>query len=448
MKKKTLLQNLREYKHVIVNKDQILKETDWLRGKNFVLRDQLNNNLLKLFNVYQHHFNLVKQSIKTKIKNGKKVRIAFFIIYDSVFPARPLYEAMLKDKMFEPFIVVIPDTLRGQEHEEHFLKKTYESLSKTYHDVFLSYDQKNKRYIDFSDRADLIYFASPYDNMTHKYYRVEYFLDKNVLPFHINYGYFMSKYSREIMKMPSYNYFWKIFIENNDNYLEQQLFEPLKGENTVVTGYCKMDKLSTVKNKRKHDRKLIIIAPHHTVCKDFSLQLSNFLTYSQFFLELPTIFPQIDFVFRPHPLLFHTLSEDDIWGINKTKQYFNLIDSFPNMKYDTSGDYFNLFNSSDAMIHDCGSFLVEYLFTGKPTCYMLKSKKEIDDVFTPIGKKCLENCYQAFNKQDILNFIKSVILKNNDSLKTRRQQFVENELKVNYPNVSNVIINYLKREFL
>ena len=33
-------------------------------------------------------------------------------------------------------------------------------------------------------------------------------------------------------------------------------------------------------------------------------------------------------------------------------------------------DYISWFKHSDAMIHDCGSFRCEYLYTSKPACYL------------------------------------------------------------------------------
>ena len=56
---------------------------------------------------------------------------------------------------------------------------------------------------------------------------------------------------------------------------------------------------------RKRERKTIIIAPHHTIEAKFrnSIGLSNFLEYAELFQELPKKYPQIDFIFRPHPLL-------------------------------------------------------------------------------------------------------------------------------------------------
>ena len=39
------------------------------------------------------------------------------------------------------------------------------------------------------------------------------------------------------------------------------------------------------------------------------------------------------------------------------------------------GNAYEIFKSSDALIHDCGSFLLDYMFTKKPCLYIAFSGK-------------------------------------------------------------------------
>ncbi|MBR2123611.1 MAG: hypothetical protein IJ934_00300 [Acetobacter sp.] len=251
------------------------------------------------------------------------------------------------------------------------------------------------------------------------------------------------------------NLCWKVFVGTKDNFDDFCKYAPLKGENVILSGHCKMDGLALIKRK-KSDRKKIILAPHHTVDIDdtSSLPLSNFLTYSDLFLELPQKYPQIDFVFRPHPTLFIILSgivlrgETGVigWGKERVDDYIKKMSSFPNVEYQEGGDYFETFVNSDAIIHDCASFIMEYLYTGHPPLYLLRNKESIKEVFAPIGQKCLEHYYQAFNEQDIINFIEEVVLKGNDPLKEQRIKFAQEEIMVNYPHVSDFILQHIKDE--
>ncbi|WP_086298087.1 hypothetical protein [Campylobacter devanensis] len=116
------------------------------------------------------------------------------------------------------------------------------------------------------------------------------------------------------------------------------------------------------------------------------------------------------------------------WGESKTNKYYDQIAAYPNAIYDNSEDYLETFANSDAMIHDCGSFTAEYLFTGKPCCYMLKDSDDINKIFLPMGQKCLDNYYKAFNKNDILNFIDNVVIKGIDPMKNQRDKGIKIKL--------------------
>lgn len=191
---------------------------------------------------------------------------------------------------------------------------------------------------------------------------------------------------------------------------------------------------------------MVILAPHHTISTEYNplLNISNFLRFSDFFLELFEAYPQIHFIFRPHPLLHLALKDPRFWGEEKTEQYFKRVQQFPNVTYQEGGDYFETFVQSDGIIHDCASFLCEYLFTDHPACYMLKNKESIPEQFDVLGQKTLEHYYQAFTKEDILYFLDHVILQKEDSKKEARLQFAKEHLKINYPHASDFILKNLK----
>ena len=103
------------------------------------------------------------------------------------------------------------------------------------------------------------------------------------------------------------------------------------------------------------------------------------------------------------------------------------------------------FIQSDAIIHDCASFLCEYLFTEKPACYLLKNKESIEKNFNDLGKESLNHYYQAFNEKDILHFIENVVLKKQDTKKEQRLKYAQENLKINYPNVADFILKDIKK---
>lgn len=81
---------------------------------------------------------------------------------------------------------------------------------------------------------------------------------------------------------------------------------------------------------------------------------------------------KVQIVFKPHPMLYRTLCEHSEWGKERTDAYYSMWNNMSNTQLE-EGDYTELFMQSDAMIHDCGSFILEYLAVDKP-CMFLKKR--------------------------------------------------------------------------
>ncbi|MGI6747116.1 MAG: hypothetical protein ACOX4V_02525 [Anaerovoracaceae bacterium] len=399
----------------------------------------------KLYKNVQNSYSAKIEVLKNHVQKYGKVKVAFLVMFSSVFPCEPIFEQMLDDDLFDPFIIIIPDMQRSLQHKLSTYNQALEELSNKYMGrVLEGYDITSDIYLELYEDYQIVFFNNPYLNMAHSYHHITYFLNKNVLTLYVNYGFAAVKYGREIMKTDFYNLLWKVCLDSQINFLDVQKHQPIKGKNALVTGYVKMDRLAKAPIYAR-TRKTIIICPHHTVLGWKSLDISNFLSYCDFFVELPMMYPDIDFVFRPHPLLFSNLIENNIWSSQDVEDYITCLEGSPNIRYDNSGDYFELFANSDAMIHDCSSFVGEYLFTEKPCCYMLKSPEEIEDVFLPMGIACLRHYYKAFCKEDIIRFIDQVIIQGNDPLKEDREKFAQTELKFNYPNATRIVLDTIKQ---
>lgn len=275
---------------------------------------------------------------------------------------------------------------------------------------------------------------------------IDNFLDK--LNLFVNYGYDIDNSSRSIYRSLTTNASWAVFLESDiqmDIYTNQSF---IKGKNGVVTGYPGVDQ---VKYKARMDNaswkiedptlKRIIWAPHHTINKEDLLGYSNFLKYSNLMLEIVDKYKEkIQFSFKPHPSLKQKLYAHKDWGTEKTDKYYEKWENLENTQVDT-GPYIDLFNSSDALIHDSSSFTAEYLHTGKPVLFT--KKESVDDKLNIFGKKVLEQHYIAYEGQDIVDFIDDVILNGNDNMAEQRDDFYRNTLNPNSSKASNNIYNYI-----
>ena len=380
------------------------------------------------------------------IKKMSVIKVAFLVVFKTTFPMQSVFEIMLKDPKFDPYIIVCPNISRGKDYERELYADTFESLKVRYGDkVIGGYDMAGDSYLELGAEYQILFFANPYKILVHPFHDVEYFLDKPCLPIYVNYGFPAITYWDECIKLDFYNYLWKVCIENESNLQHLRNVQAISGRNAIVTGYIKMDDFAKEKVLPR-ERKKIFICPHHTVTGWEKLDISNFLKYSDLFLELPKMFPEVDFIFRPHPLLFTNLVQHGLWSQKKIDRYLDAIAETKNMRYDDSGYYFEEFANSDAMIHDCGSFIAEYLFTKKPCCYMMKTEAKTMQGLIPFGKECMKQYYHALSREDIINFVREVVLAGKDPLKESRERFVEEILKVNYPHSAEYLVNYIKEE--
>ena len=300
---------------------------------------------------------------------------------------------------------------------------------------------------DVLEDVDIVCYPSPYDLSSFRY-NPRYAVGRNFLPICVNYGFYRSVYDRRVMQRENYSYMWKAFFECEDTISEYRRNSEVGGANADVVGYVKMDGLASVIPK-PHARKRILVALHHSVegGTNKMLSLANFVRYADFFLRLPDQNPDIDFVFRPHPFLIKVMSRNNQWGEQRTSEYFNEHRAKPNVIWSDGGDYFREFAESDACIQDCGSYLVEYFYTGKPCCYMLKSPDDMQNKFAPLGRKCLENCYIAYDTDAIDRFVKDVVVGEIDPKASARAEFAKTVM-VNYPCAAKIALEHIKKDVL
>lgn len=144
---------------------------------------------------------------------------------------------------------------------------------------------------------------------------------------------------------------------------------------------------------------------------------------------------EIQIAFKPHPLLRVKLER--LWGKTKTDIYFSKWQNMPNTELH-EGKYEDLFLSSDAMIHDSGSFVFEYLFVNKPVMRTIYDVP-LEAMFNDLALSCLDQYYKGYSEHDIELFIQNVI-RGIDPLKEQRTKFV-NDVLMPHGNPSQNIID-------
>lgn len=400
----------------------------------------------------QRHYQDVRKEIAGRIKAGEKLRFASYVVYDTTFGAHGICELMLKEpEKYDVTFVVCPDTYRDMDGLKQYHKTKQFFVERYGADRVLDgYDETTGEFLDHSDKFDVVYLANPYDCLVNRVHGINYLCTQNLLPIYINYMFISMNrhFEHDEEKVDSclyYKYFLNTCYEKSE--LESCRIVRLC-DNLVVSGYPKMDSLACqnyVPHKSK--RKKILICPHHTVkVLEGEFQLSNFLEYSDLILRLPDLYPDVDFVFRPHPLLFTNLTMHGVWTDRQVNDYLSALKT-KGVVYSTEGDYFHLFVECDAIIHDCASFISEWLYTGKPCCYVIDTDNGLEKIKNVLSKEgwiAFSNYILADNEVKIKEFIDKVI---NDELSIGVSKDVEKRIMVNYPNASKWIFeNFLNEK--
>lgn len=378
---------------------------------------------------------------RKKAMRNEPIRVAFLVMYATSNQHFKIFEIMRDlPNLFDPVFIVNPDVFRSKDNRDFNYNRTKQELVARFGEERVLDGVVSGRAVDFSGQFDLMTTNNPYELMAAKEFQIEHWSKKGVPVFYTSYFYMgRCRVSIDNIRMPVYNMFWRFYAENEFVMQLAQKNHVMKGRNFVLSGSPKMDDYGKTRPVH-HARKRVIIAPHHSIGK-FYLCSGGFLEYASDILELVKTFRDIDFVFRPHPLLFETVSKEEYWGRERAEKYWATMRSQPNVIVSTEGDYLQEFADSDGMIHDCGSFAAEYMFTGKPCAYYLREDLNLDELFTELGRKCVASHYQVRNYEDISKFIESVIIQSKDEKQLERNDFAKNELMYNYPRASEFIVS-------
>lgn len=167
--------------------------------------------------------------------------------------------------------------------------------------------------------------------------------------------------------------------------------------------------------------KRIIWAPHWSVGEVSWFAVATFLDVAEGMLHLAEKYvDRVQWAFKPHPLLRDTLYRHPDWGKERTDAYYEAWAALPNAQLET-GAYVELFKQSDAMVHDSGSFIMEYLLVNKPCLYLQRSGGFQD--FNEDTLRALECYRKGQTLQDVEAFILDLLSDNPDALADRRSRY-------------------------
>lgn len=393
---------------------------------------------------------LYAEKIQSIRISNRPVNVLFFVLISSNWKLESLYREMLKDSSFNPLIVVCPIVNQTREFMLQSIRDCCRDFETRGHKVVCAYDEHTDSYLDpYTLNPDIIFYTNPYEGLVDDRYFIKRFPD--VLSCYVNYG-FITLTENWATNLEFHNLLWAFFVECHENKRMISEKSIITGKNCIVTGYPMYDDFVLTPKvgdmwKNKEDKfQRIIWAPHHSINEDPGwIQFSSFLEIADDMLDLAEKYSNcVQFVFKPHPLLKPKLYQHADWGKQRTDAYYAKWADGQNTNI-SEGEYVDLFNTSDALVHDCVSFMVEYLYQKKPALYLVKHNN--GSQYGKVGIDAYNSHYHGASVQDIEQFIDEVVLKGHDSMISIRESFYDKYLKArNGKLVSDNIIEYIKSE--
>lgn len=381
-------------------------------------------------------------------KKKTPINVIFMAISGSTWKYEYLYKLMLADSAFKPIVLVCPQVNFDDAFMRDQMDKTLDFFKCRGYNVISSFDKKRNIFINLEElHPDILMYTNPYKGI----FLPQYFIDsqKYTLPCYISYYYptGISSYHDKLKVFESA--LWINFMASTAEY-QRAIYKT----NCVVVGYPMFEAFKNGscygkdwKNQEKKFKR-IIWAPYHHIFPDDDkiIQCSTFLKYADIMLTIAHEYQdKVQFVLKPHPLLRAKLEKHPEWGKARTDAYFELWKAGQNTNL-VEGEYIDLFNSSDALIHDCGSFIVEYLYVNKPVLYLASSSKYGKN----IGSTGIEAlmCHEiGFSENDITNFVRNIYCESNDSkLEARKNFYRKNLLPPNGLTASENMLNEIKNK--
>lgn len=391
-----------------------------------------------------YYLEFKRQKLIKELRKKKKIKVAFlgWALGGSSDVFSNLYNIFAKDKRFEPYAIIVPNSFGAKESMIELQNQAAEYLEKLNIPYIKGYNEEKDIYVDIEKiiNPDIVCMCHNYEWFPREF-RIDNFLGK--ITYIFQYSLLLVDNIKYHCTCKMHELGHKVFYypEVLSQHIEKQ-YSYRKNICNDFLGELKLDFLTKIKNRKRISKnavKKIIWAPHH-----YDGPFSNFIECSDLFLKIAEKYKnEIKIIFRPHPGLKNSLIRQGIWDESKANSYWN---KWQEIGIVSTGDFIDIFEESDAMILDSISFLGEYAYINKPALFI--NKRNQKNQFNTFGQEIQDISYNCWDLKDIDLFIQKVVLNGEDILKAKRENYIQNNMlapnnKTAAENVYDYIISDL-----
>lgn len=309
-----------------------------------------------------------------KVRNKRpsgKIKVGFIVQMSEIWDKEVgIYEDMLSREEFEPIIIVVPPYNMSTKKYSISYKNNY--FIKNYPNAVKAIS-KDGTVIDIASMdLDYVFYQRPYDH-----YLVPKLRSSELVKYtrccYVPYGYSGSDIfndlctHRSFMRNMSYAFFESQYISDiTNNKLKNTL--PHRFQDITFMGYPVLESFFGLANDKDTDTKVknVLWTPRWSY--DKKTGGSHFIEYKDLFLELAGQYPDVEFVFRPHPLMFEELEREGLFSSDEKNRYLSQLNEC-GAKFDTDSLFIDAAEKADVLITDYSSILINFFVSGKPIIY-------------------------------------------------------------------------------
>lgn len=382
------------------------------------------------------------------------VKVGFFCQYIPAWmKMEDLYNMMRQDTRFEPYLLCVPYGIKANEliNPNRTENDAYDYCkSHGYKEAINTLIRKNT-WLDLKElKLDYVIYSRPYNSFMPRCYTTHE-ISKFSKVCLIMYGMELSEETAKIALNRDFMAFVYCFFADSNrimmrNIKNNKMLHMLGLQKTICTGNPIIEKMYNSANaigtswdfSRNTFR--VIWTPRWTT--DPSVGGTNFFKYRNTFFALAGKYPEIDFLFRPHPLALPNFVEKGEMTDEEVTLFQNRCDSTPNISLDYEKVYAATFWQSSVLVSDISSIIPEYFITGKPIIFC-DTNMELQ--LASYIKRILEGCYIVKNESELEQCLLMLKL-GEDPLKEKRQIILEEVLPDRSSSICDKIMEAMQEK--
>lgn len=295
-------------------------------------------------------------------------------------------------------------------------------------------------------QPDMVFIQNPYDFTRPSRFSCLELAKNNIRFAYIPYGLDVGEGEQNLYfqyNMECHNLATWIFVRSHQHKQFYEKYCQSGNKHVYVTGHPKFDSMELWSNGAQNKRKVLLWTPHFV--EGNNKGWSTFLHYCDAMIYVALTYP-IDLIVRPHPLFIPRLKAFGGDAVAKFSRLIEYSNSLENIRLDFDSSYNYSFSVADALLTDAGSFLLEYLPTGKPilwlthkNCLGLNESASFVRYTYPVAEQ----------EKDIDDFVRMIIADEDKHRHKRLEAFRENFYIPKYSageEIRQVLIDFFSRQ--